>query len=497
MAQLYTHPDYQRRRAEWEFCRDMYEGDKRVLTNSDYLFYHQVESNSADLTARKIRALREQRTQYLNNSEILVSLWVSYLFRKPMKFDPAALDLLEEIGADQNVDGKGNGFESFFKNVVTPHYLNYGKVIVFCDSYNVKPQSKGQQQALKVRPYLEALAPLSVPDWDIETEETNRIGAYNWLRYEYLRLSKRTATQEPKQQRVSELLSIEDGAYTIKRYVQSEAVANQSSTQPRDQIARSGGDWTLENEIVIGQLDEIPISYIDEISWLKDANYESLRYHNLRSNRDNILHQQGYSKDFIIGLSNPTAEQLKALSEYVWPILPKDCSVTSIGPTDTGSYERALEESLAAVYKVGLNQLRSLPASSKEHMSFDSMLQEKDNTLALVDSGVTDIEKMAQKSLEQLAMMYGVKNFKGTVEMYKDASPMSWDQFIQIFQSARDVFRKYPELETMATKRLVSFMGFSEQDQADAIEVVDNGPEQSAIDKTQEPDPIAAALNVQ
>lgn len=496
MTTLYIHPDYNSRRDEWVFNHDMFEGKHSVLTSADYLHYHLVESNQKDSTAKTIRGLREQRTRYLKFAEILNSLWCSFFFRKPMKFDPAAQKLLTRTGGDVNIDGKGKGFETFFKNVVTPHYLNYGKVLVLCDSFGVKPKSKKEQEDLKIRPYLECLSPLSVPDWDIEYEDSSRIGKYNQVRYEYDLLTKRSLTTEPKQKRITEVLSVEGGKYTITRYAKSEKpVSKGTQINKEAPILNGGGDWEAYSDVVeIAELNEIPIAVIDDRSWLNDANQESIRYHNLRSNRDNILHQGGYDKIFIIGVKGDSPEQIKALSEFVWPLLPKDASVQSIGATDTSSYDRVLEESMETVFKIGLNQLRSLPASSKESMSFDAMMQEKDNMLAEVDAGIADIERVANESLQHFALMAGEKNFTGRVEMYRDSSPMAWDQFIQIFQGALDVFRKYPEIEKLANKRLVSFMGFSEDDQNKALNAIEKGPTTTTV-KEPKADPVDAAIN--
>jgi hypothetical protein len=470
-TQLFQHPKYKYLKPDWIRYRDLYEGKHDILVTLEYLWAHAIELKGDD-TAKRLRAAREQRTRYLNLPEILISLWTSYFFRKDMEIGPVSKAILRPYGAEANIDGYDTSLKTFVRDRMLRSFLLYGKAIVLADAFGKTGKSAGEDAQIGFRPYLELLEPLDVVDWDIEASDSKRIGRYNVLRHEFdLNLPRLRANQQPKTQRQSHELAIIDGRYTIIKYTaDKDEQGNYRLYDPKN--AGSGYAWQLDGEPIQTKLTEIPVVVMDSEPWLHDACEETLRYYNLRSNRDNINYFQGYEKGFVKGINTTDNEAMKAITEYTWSFLPTDGDAFTLPSGDPTALSLACEESLNSVFKVGLNQLRFLPSDSKLTQAEGAQSEEKDNTYALVEATLEDIEVAVNESINNWAKFLGKNDFKSDIELDRAIKPDSVDQFLSVYGVFQDKFSKVEVVERAAIEKAIKKLGLPEDREEEALKAV-------------------------
>jgi hypothetical protein len=444
---LFHNPEYDKMRAEWQVAHDLYEGDHDTLSSFAYLWPHYIElvtqgkSPLAITQAGELRRARAQRTRYFNISEIVVSLWTSIFFREsPFVPDDckAIFDSPNDYPSIKNIDGYGKDLFKFVKDDIFTPYLKFGRVFVLANAPKGKVETVAQERAMGLVPRLQALSPLCVTDWDIEHSDGNRIGRLNMLRHEYeYSYPRTTETTEPKCALRSEALRA-GAPLTVFEY---EAVDGDKPKVDKEL------EYTLLGTTSIDKLQEIPISYIIDRPWLRECNEESLRFHNLRSNKDNIQHNQGADSGFIAGNEAQTTEEIQALCEYTWKFLKEGSTAFKLPPVDVSGYERALDDSKATAFALGLNMLRMLPADSKEAPSAQSAAAEKENLYALVDSTLSDIENTVNQSISYAAEFKGIKDFEAKVKFDRSISEDTLTDFIALAQAFQDKLSKYPKAQ--------------------------------------------------
>lgn len=493
MTTLYYHPDYLQRQADWIKARDLYEGRHDVLTRSEYLWYHQIEKNSSDPTAREIRRSREERTRYLNFSEILISLLTSLFFKQSPRPDEDLRKLLEATNSENNIDGFGTNLNSFIKDKVLGSLLNYGKVIILVDSFPVQATSLADQVDKKIRPYMELIQPLKAMDWSREALDSSRIGEWNFFRYEFEGVLPRVrANQEPQIRRFSHELYVEGGNYTITQYYVD--LDKNFRVIPDHWDAKNVSAEWQGGESKSTDFNHIPISIYESESWLKDANEEALRYYNIRSNRDNIIYQQGYQDKYIVGVDATDRARVQAISEYVTKFLPENGNAFAIEPVDPIAYEKAEKEAISNIFKVGLNRLSSLPEDSRESPSSESIDKQNEFTFALIQSELTEIEDVVNNAFKDFAEFYGVSNFEGKIEIDREISEEDFDQFRNTWFAFKDLFIKYPEIEPEIAKKALKKLRLDKVKEQELTELIGDKVI-TAADDNQEPDRVLSILN--
>lgn len=491
MTILYLHPQYKRNYDEWVVAYDLYNGKHDIMSSPKYLWSHLIETKLNDPQSRAFRVAREERTRYLNIPEMIVSLWTSLFFKEDPILDPETNDLLEKTGGLENIDGENTHFFEFIKNKVLLDFLIYGKSIVLVDSFGSKPSNLLEEKELGFRPYMELLAPLSVVDWSRETRNSARLGKLNLLRHNYEYIPDReSAEEEPRIEKRTDVFSLKNGSYNIAKYRQVGATTNINNKQPEgaESIYKDGGDWAFIEEMQVTELKEIPISIAEDISWVRDLNQEVLRFHNLRSTKDNIELQQGYRQTFVKGIQ--AGDDLKGLSEYTMILLPRDADIQSLEPVSTEELRASLQESLDYCFKIGLNQLRSLPADSRENMGVDTIKEEKTNTVDLIRSTLRDLESLVNNAIKNYARFTGNDNFGGKVELNKEISDDDYTQFITVYNGFRDLLRSNKEVSKAATKKAIKLLQLDEEDETKALKEAE-----TVKVELQKPDPIDSVLN--
>ena len=483
---LHKHPDYEEKAPDWDLCSKLFEGKHSVVcVDPSILWPHAVENgvsighDNETSIAKLLNSIasdhfarRSQRTRWLELPEIIASLIISFMFRKPPNFAEVSEVLGEQIN---NVDGKGNSLYSFIKNNFALDYLKYGKAIIKVESSKHSAVTMADEVGANVRPYMTSINPLAVTDWELQ--DGNGLTNYKWLRYEYNRIKDRArASEKPESERISKVYYKENQLVQVETY--------QADLRDTSDI---NYNWTNRGMQPLG-LSRIPFVVIEDASWLKGVNQESLRYHNIRSSKDNQLYSSCYRTVFIFGADVSDANQLQAISESTWPIIRDPAGkIQVIDPADLSAHEKALDESLNNVFKVGLNQLRILPSDSKVAQAADSLGEEKDNTIALIESTLEDIENGVNEAISLWAEYKGVKDFKGKIQLDKKFSKDDITKFITVYNSMRDQFSKYETVMKSATKKGVRELGFTDDEQEAALAEIDAGP---TINEPIEEDPL-------
>lgn len=488
---LQEHPDYQEKKEDWNLCLKLFEGKHKVVCVDPQIFWtHAVEDTSFSDDTTSIGKLlsnigksqwsrRSQRSRWLALPEIVASLIISFIFRKCPDFSKIEKLFGEDI---KNVDGKGNSLYTFMKNSFGLDYIRYGKAIIKVETARHGAVTLADEIGKNVRPYFTQVSPLNVPDWEVaDGKAANNFSA---LRYEYLRVKSRTKlTEEAKQEKISKVYYQTPNGILVDVY--SADVQNKSQTNQ---------GWVQNDQQTI-DLSRIPFVVLEDVSWLKDVNQEALRFHNLRSSRDNILYSQGYQKVVVFGVDPSDPAQLQAMSETTWNLVrAPEGSAQAIEPPDLSSHEKALEESLNNIFKVGLNQLRLLPSDSKVAQSADSIGEEKDNTIALIESTLEDIENATNDAISLWAEYKGVKGFHEKIEIEKTFTKTDITKFVTVFGAMRDQFTKYEKVMKFATMKGVRELGLDEDDQIEALAEVSAGKQIEVEPVEEEKDPVAAQL---
>lgn len=493
MATLYNHPDYLQKQPNWIKARDLYEGRHEVLTRGEYLWYHQIERNTGDPTASNIRRSREERTRYLNFSEILISLLTSLFFKNSPRPDNDLSKLLEQTDAASNIDGFGTNLESFIKDNVLSSLLNYGKVVILVDSFPLQPANLGEQIDRKIRPYMELIEPLKAMDWGRESLDSERLGEWNFFRYEFEGvLPRKRASDEPQLRRYSHELYLDAGRYAIQEYYVGLDKNFNVTPEHWDNKSQSA-EW-ITGDIRATDFDHIPISVYESESWLKDANEESLRYFNIRSNRDNIIYQQGYQDKYVTNIDPTDVKRIRAVSEYVTKLLPENSNAFAIEPVDPIAYEKAEREAISNVFKVGLNRLRDLPIDSRESQSSESVDKQNEFTFALIQSELSEIENVVNDALRDFAAFYGASDFEGKIGIEREISEEDFDQFRNTWFAFKDLFTQYPEIQPEIAKKALKKLKIEKEKEQELMQLIGD---KEIIQETEEtePDRVLSILN--
>lgn len=456
----------------------LYKGERKKLKSAEYLYPHAIELKPGDAAARELRRNRETRTSYLNITEIVVSLWLSYFFAKPPKIEAAEGSALQ--AALPNIDGKRRSLIRFLRDDMAASYLTYGKVAVLADSFGMEGiESLQDQRASGARPFLEAIEPLELVDWSIEQRNPNAMGELLASRQEYtITASRDSLEQEPQNYLYTAVRDLSGGTYRIRKY---KKLLGKGLHDTQITVGTASDFEQEGQEVLVSGVTELPIVLLEDESWLKDVAEEALRHYNLRSGLDNVAYYQGYQKIFAKGVDNEQAR--KALSEYIVSFLPENGDAFAIESVDTAGLERLVGQSLESCFKVGLNQLRSLPSDSKETQSADASNAERLNTTQLVEATIEDLENASNRALEHFAILAGEQ--PGKVSFNREIGEPQLETVLMIYSALQTEFDKYQEIPKALVTKLIYKMFDPEQAQ-ELADVVENTktPEPAATQRT-------------
>lgn len=188
-----------------------------------------------------------------------------------------------------------------------------------------------------------------------------------------------------------------------------------------------------------------------------------------------------------------------AMNEYTKIFLPENGDAFKIDANDVAAYERAEAQALDAVFKVGLNQLHSLPGDSKIIAAADSQNAQKDNTYATIEASIEQLETFANDILVRFEeFKTGGKRPPGKIDFCDNVSDQSIADFMTVWAGFRDMFRGIEEIEKPAAKIAVEKLGFNEKELKLAQEAIDRASFGQANQQQiagRRADAVATALN--
>ena len=170
-----TNRLYTRNRSQWQFLLESYAGGDDYSRGQHLTKY--VNETQGEYEARVLS------THLENHCKSVVSTYISFLFREEPKREFESLEydpMLESFLEDADMDGRS--FNSFMKEVATWSSV-FGHCWVLCVKPNIGAQTKGDELAADVRPYVNLISPLLVTDWT-----WNRLpnGRYNLTYMKYI-----------------------------------------------------------------------------------------------------------------------------------------------------------------------------------------------------------------------------------------------------------------------------------------------------------------------
>jgi hypothetical protein len=461
---LYLKPEYIKNEPLYTQWKDLYEGDQQTLRDSKYLFLHELETLEQGI---KIRSIREQRTHYTNFIEPLIGIWTGLFFKdEPIIPDDVKAMLGDEI---DDIDGEGNSLVAFMRDNVARNYFIYGNPIIRVNALGDKPKTKGEETLKKFRPYLEMLNPLDVKDWKIERDDPLNLNKIIFLRFEYLdELPRARSTDAIVLQPVSKELYLEGKKLYIQKYRLKETKANEPLPT---QIANADSrEWEVVGEPKeLSEWDEIPIvALFNGESWIKDIAPQALKYHNLESVLDNIHLFQAHQRIQAIGDNLKVTEV--GFAEYCISTWPLGTSFHVIEPTDTTAIEKRLLQVRDNLFKIALNQVKQLAGDSAGVQGAETIREERQDTIALIQSEIESLENITNKAIELYAKFKGILNFKSEITLSREINETDLDQMSKAFLIIRDDIAKIPSLKKAAVKRFALELDLDE----DSLEEINN-----------------------
>jgi len=459
LIELHQHKEFKAKRSAWEGLQVLREGDQQKLRAPRYLWLHEFEANQSGAgvkdTGAKIRAIREERSRYVNLMETAESRWISFLFRGEMTIPQALREIITpEIEAD--FDGKGNSIKDFMKECFAEPALTLGKVVLVVDTPNQKANTLADEKRLGLRPYVSAYTPLQVPDWSLSSEP-KLYGKPKFLRVEYERETARASEQDaPKQEKVSVAYRIDgDGKYIQVQYV---------SDPEAPQTAGSAKEWRQSGSVQF-LLEEVPVTIYDSVSFLKDAAEMQLLLFNFMSAESSALNAQAFQKIFISGEED--SDKAILLNEFAINLLSAGSTVTSIEPGSTSSIESAILRSIDWFFKVAFNQVDGLSHSSKESPSADTRRQMKDEFIALVETTLTKFENVLNSVVRHIALLKGMEPPAADQRITFDKTVTDSDYEVEmtIWGAFADQFKQIPTANKEMLKRQAKRLGLGDMKQ--------------------------------
>ena len=170
-----TNRLYTRNRPQWQFLLESYAGGDDYSRGQHLTKY--VNETQAEYEGRVLA------THLENHCKSVISTYISFLFREEPDRDFGSLEydpMLESFLEDADMDGRS--FNAFMKEVAIWSSV-FGHTWVLAVKPNVGAQTKGDELAADVRPYLNLISPLLVTDWQWNRRPNGR---YNLVYFKYI-----------------------------------------------------------------------------------------------------------------------------------------------------------------------------------------------------------------------------------------------------------------------------------------------------------------------
>lgn len=442
---LYNHPDYDNNIDAWNIYYDLWNGDPKTMAEPKYLWPHELEKIEGNPESGKLRSIRQQRSQYTNYIAVLEDIRQGLFFRTEPILDEEASKLLSEE-EQLNIDSKGNSLMHVVKQQIHLHDFLYGRAIVLIDSYDIRPRNMAELNANGVRPFMETIDPRFVKDWEFD-----KAGKLVYLRYEFTQMGARIGPSvKPIEKTYSRTLLMREGVYSVLLH-------EQEDTQALGEPVR----WKLVGKRTIPQLNEIPVVFMNfGKSWIKDVAPQQLRYHNLESSLDNGLHFQAHQRLYASGVNPGDKSAVKALTEYTLLLLENpQARINAIEPSSPEYLTRRVAEVRNTIFRIGERQLRQLSSDSKGVQSDDTIREEKDTTISIIQSRLAAYEEVMAKALKLYAIFKSRSrgsSFSGKMIFNKNIGRQDVEQTISRYNAIRADMAQLPETKKQMIRAILA-----------------------------------------
>jgi hypothetical protein len=155
-----THDLWEENVERWKFLIDSYLGGK-AYRDGKYLTAYMMESET-DYESRL------DSTPYDNHVKAIVNIYNAFLFREPPKREFGSIENdpgLESFLKDADLDGRS--FDAVMRDIAT-YAAVYGHTWVILDKPPVSAQTRADEIAQGIRPYISIITPENVLDWSYE-----------------------------------------------------------------------------------------------------------------------------------------------------------------------------------------------------------------------------------------------------------------------------------------------------------------------------------------
>lgn len=462
---FYWSPVYRGLRDDWVKHSDIYYAKRNTIVAQPYLYPHEQESGNSQ-SAKDLYARRQTRTSFLAITRIVVSLLQSLFFRSPIQYDDAAKKMLD--GAEDNIDGQGMTLQALAADHVLVNDLLFGYSWILVDAFGLQVRSRGEAQMAGLRPFMTPISPLGVPDWMIETADPKRAGKLNaWRRQYELEVPRENLRTQPRMEvRTDEYLKTAKG-FSVGHYKTSLSTSDFQSKKIEDV------QWEIAGEdagIIEIPLPEITVASYASTDWVYDLAEENLRHFNLRSSADNIEYYQAYDKHVFSGEGINDEACIKGLTEYSIGLIPKaNVTLHSMPAGDATGLKASIADSLDMCFKLGLNQQRQLPQSSKSVQGADTIAEEKDNTIAAIEAELENLEAHLNEALGYYAQYKGATDFEGEICIDKNISRQSFTEWLAVYNATRDIMRGVKGYEAAVAMKVIRESKFPEKQREELL----------------------------
>lgn len=457
-VKLASHPEFERLRKQWKVYQDLNCGDHDTLAkDSKYLHLHEFETNELKGGTR-LRAIREERTEYTNYLRPIVNRYCSLMFRNAVD----TKDVESVFGDDiRNVDGQGNSLENFLKTIVAPCFFLYGKAAILTDSYMIEARSRAEEQESGQRPFFELVEPLNLPAWSF-LGEGQSFERYRWVRTEAEILEPWTdPTDKPVVRRYSKVYRL-DGSGLVVDIYRGPNAAEKVSIDP---------NWELLDSKPVG-IGEIPIACLDKDSWMKDVSRKALQLFNLESSLDNQLNFQGYQRAFAAGAFKEGDSIV--MNEAGLVCFPEGTNIQVVEPTNPVALMNRINGVTATLFQIAFYRTRVLPSDAKAIESSDNQRESKEEFLSCIINAATQIEGLANQAIRHYAAFKGMTDFEGEIKIDKDITVEDWDQVIGNISAFYSDIKAHSRWYKSTMKKVATQMNLADIDEiVEEIESVD------------------------
>ncbi len=477
---FYSHADYITHKDLWETIEDLLKGEHACLTSPKYLWVHPIEdaARQCDAVDRKNaeldRALREQRTQYVNYIKMVSQRFVSLIMKGGLAVDEKTASMLGDL--QENMDGQGNSLEEMAKKL-SEHLVQFGTFYLLTDTQTVFARNLQEQQDMEVRPYWILLHPLSVKDWQIGAD-----GSYEAIRYEYMLMKPRPSLDsEPflaYYTTVAAKMST-DSVYTIKTYVHTDDKYVPINYHPECATSLTGINttWTLVDTAEVPELDGVPLACPRlEEGCLEPVVPIALKIFNKQSELDNILHNQGYERVFIFSDTlgpamgadgkpiDDSAKEVKISTNSLVVIPDPNGKVEKLDPTDPQGLTGSLQQDIMDMFRIAFNISRIVKESSEVAEGADTKREVKEELMTRIEGIRNKVIQGVNKGLNDFAL-YQNSTYDGEVSFAQELTELDLNDLLNFARSLADRLSQYPTVRKELDKKMVGMLHLPKEDE--------------------------------